>query len=320
MSKSRLLICFFPVGAWLVATGPVSGQTFPSKAIRIIASEAGAGTDFVARIVAQGLTAAWNQSVIVDNRPSGVIPGELLSKAAPDGHTLLVGGSALWIGPLLRPTPYDALRDFAAVTLTTTSPNILVVNPALPVKSVKELIVLARARPGDLNYATAGTGSSPHLAAELFKAMARVNFVRVNYKSGAFALTDLIAGQVQLIFPTAISVAPHIASGRLHALGVTSAKPSALAPGLPAIAESGLPGYESVTVFGIFAPANTPGPAIAALNREIVQFIAKPDVKERFFKVGTEVVASSPDQFISVIKAEMTTMGKVIKEAGIREE
>jgi tripartite-type tricarboxylate transporter receptor subunit TctC len=292
-------------------------QTYPTKPVRIIVTGVGSGGDFAARLLAQGVAGSLGQAIIVDNRGSGNLPAELVSKAAPDGYTLCLSAAPLWITPFLRKTPYDPEKDFAPVTLAITSPNILVVHPSLPVKSTKDLIALIRAKPGALNYATSGIGGSSFLAAELFKSMLRADMVRVNYKSGGLALTELISGQVQLIFANAGSVAAHLQSGRLKALAVTSAKPTPLMPGLPTIAASGLPGYEMVSVQGIFAPAGTPEAVIARLNREFIPFLKRQDTKEKFFAAGVESLGGTPEELATTVKSEIARLGKVIKAAGI---
>lgn len=303
----------------LIALGvsPASGQEYPAKPMRIVTPGIGGSSDFSARLIAQGLTVNLGQQVIVDNRPTGVIPGEIVSKAPPDGYTLLLAGGSFFIGPLMQKTPYDPVKDFSPISLTTTQPNVLVVHPSLPVKSAKDLIVLARARPGALNYSMAGAGSSGHLAAELFKAMAGIDVVRINYKGAGAALSDLVAGQVHLTFATAGSVAPLIKSARLKALAVTSGQPSVLFPGLPTVAAAGLPGYETVSNLGIFAPAKTPDSIINRLHREIVRVLSRGDIKEKLLNAGTEAVGSSPEQFAATIKSEITRLGKVIRDAGI---
>jgi len=260
------------------------------------------------------------QQLIVENRPSGVIPGEVVAKAAPDGYTLLVASGILWTGSLMQDTPYDPVRDFQPISLTSRQSNLLVVHPSLPVKSVKDLISLAKARPGELNYAAAGTGSSSHLAAELFKAMTGTSIVRIPYKASALALNDLFGGQVQLMFAVAAAVMPHVKSGRLKALSVSSLRPTAQAPGLPTIADSGVPGYESVSMHGVFAPARTSMSVVSRLNQEIVRFLKIPDVTEKFLSAGLETVGSSPDELAATMKSEMNRLGKVIKDAGIRAE
>ena len=301
----------------LSAIGNANAQAYPAKPVRIVVTGVGSGGDFAARLIAQGVTATLGQALIVDNRGSGNLPAEIVAKAAPDGYTLCLSAAPLWITPFLRKTAYDPLRDFAPVTLAISSPNILVVHPALPVKSVRDLIALIRAKPGALNYATSGIGASSFLAAELFKSMLRADMVRVNYKSGGLALTELIRGQVQLMFANAGSVATHLQSGRLKALAVTSAKPSALMPGLPTIAAGGLPGYELVSVQGIFAPAGTPEAVITRLNREFIPFLRRADTREKFFAAGVEAIGGTPEELAATLKSEMARLGKVIQATGI---
>ncbi|MBI3067471.1 MAG: tripartite tricarboxylate transporter substrate binding protein [Betaproteobacteria bacterium] len=314
----RFVLWMFSAVLMLLGASGACGQGYPTKPIRIVTPGSGGGADFAARLIAPGLTAGLGQRVIVDNRPSAVIPGEIVSKAPPDGYTLLIYGPPFWIGPLLQKTPYDPVRDFQPITAAVRQPNILVVHPSLPVKSVKELIALAKARPGALNYASIATGSSSHLAGELFKAMTGVSLVRISYKGSGAALVALLAGEVELSFANAVSVMGAVRSGKLRALAVTTAQPSPLAPGLPTVAASGLPGYESVIITAVFAPAATPAAIIHRLNREIVAVLNKADIKEKFFNAGSEVVGSSPEELTATIKSEMSRMSKVIKEAGIK--
>ena len=315
MARPGLVLVMLTL-AWM-GCGAAYGQAYPAKPVRIVVTGVGSGGDFAARLIAQGVSPLLGQQIIVDNRGSGNLPAEIVAKSPPDGYTLCLSAAPLWITPFLRKTPYDPVRDFAPVTLVVTSPNILVVHPSLPVKSVKELISLIRARPGALNYATSGIGGSGFLAAELFKSMARADMVRVNYKSGGLALTELMSGEVQLFFANAGAVAPHMQSGRLRALAVTSAKPSPLLPGLPTISAGGLSGYELVSVQGLFGPARLPDAVIARLNQDIVPFLQRPDVKEKFFAAGMEALGSPPEALASTVKSEMARLGKVIKAAGI---
>jgi tripartite-type tricarboxylate transporter receptor subunit TctC len=297
----------------------VDAQSFPKKPIRLVASGVGGGGDFTARLIANGLSPRLGQPVIVDNRPGGLVPGEIVAKAQPDGHTLMFVGLVIWLSPYMRDTmPFDPVRDFAPVTLGVVIPNVLVVHPSVGVKSVGELIALARQKPGVLNYAVSGTGNSNHLAGELFKAMAGVNLVQISYRGATLALNDLLSGRVQVMFATAMVAKPHVALGKLTALAVTSAQPSALMPGLPTVAASGLPGYESASTLGAFAPAATPGPVVRLLNREMVQVLTEPETKRRLFAAGIEVVGSTPEQFAAAIKADMARTGQVIRQAGIR--
>ncbi len=317
MRTQRFAAWMLSVGLMVSGAGVVSSQNYPNKPIRIVTSEPGGGNDIVARLVAEGLTASLGQRVIVDNR--GIIAAEIAAKATPDGYTLLIYGSNIWLMQYLRDNlPWDPLRDFAPITVAVDLPNILVVHPSLPVKSVKELVALAKAKPGELNYAAGTIGVSSHLAAELFKALAEVNIVRVPYKGGGPALTGLIGGEVHLMFPNAGSVMPHIKSGRVRALAVSTAQPSALAPGLPTVAAS-VPGYETGAVICVFAPARTPAAIVDLLNREIVRVLNGAMVKERLFNSGSEVVANSPREFAAFIKSDMARMGKVIRDAGIHE-
>ncbi len=309
---------------WILGTmlgvGAMPAQAYPTKPIRIVTASAGGGTDFVTRLIAQGLTESLKQPVIVDNRGGNVsLAADVVAKAPPDGHTLLLYAATLWVAPLLGAAPYDPVRDFAPITLATEAPNMLVVHPSLTVKSVRELIALAKARPGMLNYGGSTVGSSTHLAVELFKAMAGVDIVRVPYKGQGPMFAALMAGEIQLTITSGAALLPHVKSGRMRALGVTSAHPSAMFPGLPTIAAT-VPGYESLTVFAVFAPAATAPAIVDQLQQEIARVLNKPDVKAKCFAAGNEVVASSPQELSSAIKADMARMGKLIKQAGIRAE
>jgi tripartite-type tricarboxylate transporter receptor subunit TctC len=307
--------------AGAIACAPVCAQDFPKRPLRIVASEAGGGGDFAARVLAQGLTANFGQPVVVENRGGGVIAGELVAKAPPDGYTLLLYGNTFWLLPLMRSQmPYDPARDFVPVSLAARATNVLVVQPALPAKSVAELVAFAKARPGALNYGSAAAGTANHLAAELFKAMAGIELVRVPYKGTSSVLNALLAGQVQLIFANSVSVTPQVRAGRLRALAVTSLEPSALFPELPTMAAAGLPGFESVSVHGIFAPARTPASLVNRLNAEIGNVLNRVDVRERFLASGAEIIAGSPEQLAAAMKNEIARLGKVIRDAGIRDE
>ena len=296
---TRFVVSIFSVGLMVLCAGAACGQNYPNKPIRIVTSEPGGGADFTSRLIAQAISPFLGQPVIVENRGgSGIIAAEIVAKASPDGYTLMVIGSSLWLFPFLRDhVSYDPVKDYSPVTVATSPPNLIVVHPSVAAKSVKELIALARARPGELNYASGPAGSSNHLAAELFKSMAGVNIVRITYKGSAPALNDLLGGQVQLMFPNAAAVMSHVKSGRLRALAVTGAQPSALLPGLPTAAATGLPGYESATIQGVLAPARTPAAIVNRLNRDIVRGLNTADVKERFLNAGVETVGSSPQEF-----------------------
>ena len=329
MLKSKWVVSMVVPGLSALLAGAAAGQTtsagsgqaYPNKPIRLVTSTPGGGADFVARIAAQGLSTQLAQQVIVDNRGSGIIIGEIVAKAPADGHTVLVAGPTLWLAPFLyERLSWDPVRDFSPVTLAVSSPNILVVHPSVAANSVRELIALAKARPGALNYATGGAGSTPHLAAELFKAMAGVDLTRINYKGSGMAINDLIGGQVQVMFVVGSAGMPHVKSGRLRALAVTAAQPTRLFAGMPTVAESGLPGYQSVNNVGIFVPARTPAAIIARLNEESVRVFNSTEVKDRVLNSGSEVAAGTPAQFAAALKAEMAAMGKVIRNAGIRAE
>ena len=318
MRLPRLIGWMFPMGLMGLAGAVASGQTDPSRPVRIVTSEIGGFNDLTARMIAQGLSGSLGQQVIVDNR--GIIAIDIVAKAIPDGHTLLCYSNNFWLLPFLQDNfRYDPMKDFSAITLASTAPNILVVHPALAAGSVKELIALAKAKPGELNYGSGATGGAPHLSAELFKAMAGVDIVRINYKGSASTLNALIGGQVQLMFATPGSVDPQVKAGRLKALAVTSARPSALAPGLPTMAASGLPGYEASAILGIFAPARIPAPVVDRLNQEIVRVLKTPEVRQRFLNAGSEVVGSSAQELTAMMKSEMAKWGNVIKDAGIHD-
>lgn len=319
MSLLRCLVGTFSAILMALGAGPVSAQGYPNKPLRIVTSGVGGAGDFAARLIGQALSPNLGQPVIVDNRASGFIPADVVVRAQPDGYTLLLYGSVVWLAPFLWDTVrYDPVKDLSPITLAVTSPNVLVVHPSLPVKSVQDLVTLAKARPGDLNYGIASPGSSGGLAVELFKSMAGLDMVRINYKGAGAALNDLIAGRVQLSFSTATSVAAHLKSGRLRALAVTSARPFVLFPGLPTVAAAGLPGFESASTTGIFAPAGTPAAIINRLNQEIAKVLHSAPVRDRFLSAGSEVVASSPEGLAALITADMARLGKVIRDTRTR--
>ena len=277
MLLPRFIAWILPLGLMFLGAGVVSGQNYPVRPIRIITGEAGGVTELGARIIAPALSNILGQPVIIENRTS-VVSIEFVSKAVPDGYTILMGPNSIWIDPLLRKTSWDPVRDFSPISLISSSPNIFVVHPSLPVNSVKELIDLAKAKPGTINYGSSGSGTSTHLAGELLKYMAGIDIVRIPYKGGAANMVALLSNEVQLSFSTGGTVTPHLKSGKLRALAVASAQPSALIPGLPTVAASGLPGYESASISGMFAPAKTPGTVIRRLSQEIAQFLKTPGV------------------------------------------
>lgn len=305
------------VALLMAGANAACGQAFPAKPIRIVATEAGGGTDFASRIIARGLTSGLGRQVIVENRAAIVAP-ETVAKSPPDGYTLLGTANSAWLLPFLRKNvAWDPVRDFSPVTLAVISPNMVAVHPSLPARSVRELIALARARPGQLNYGSA-MGNSTHLSAELFKAMAGISIVHIPYRGNGPALIDLIAGQIQVMFPSFGAAMAHARSGRIRVLAVTGARPSPLLPGVPTVAAT-LAGYQSGVACGIFAPANTPAPVIRRLNEEIVKAVNAPEIREQFENAGLEIIANSPEEFAAFIQADMAKMGKVIRDAGIRE-
>jgi tripartite-type tricarboxylate transporter receptor subunit TctC len=297
---------------------------YPTKPIRLIVpSVAGGGTDISARLIAPRLSEYLGQQVVVENRAGAamMIGGEAVARAAPDGYTLLMGISTLTINPSIHPKmPYDTVRDFAPVSLAVTLPNVLVTHPSLPVKTVRELIVFARSRPGQLNYGSAGVGSSLHLSMELFLSMTKLRMVHIPYKGSAPALVDMLAGQIAVMTGTMITVIPHIRGGRLRALGVTSATRSQVAPDVPSIAEAGVPGYESVQWYGVLAPAGTPREVITRIHEGVVRALQDATVRKRFLDDGVEPVGSSPEEFAALIRADMAKWAKVVKDAGIKAE
>jgi len=308
-------------GALVLAAGAAWGQDYPARPVRLVSPGPGGGADFVARFLAQGISGPLGQQVVVDNRPAGVIPGQIVAKAAPDGYTLMVNGNSFWIAPLMRDsTPYDPLRDFAPITSAVGTPNVLVVHSSVAANSVKELIALAKAKPGALNYGSASAGGSVHLAAELFKYLAGVNIVRISYKTSGMGVNALLAGEVHLMFANAPPVMPHVKSGRLRALAVTTLQPSALLPDVPTVASAELPGFEVASVYALFAPAKTPAAVIRRLNQEAVRFLGRTDMKDKFLAAGMEPIGSSPEALVAAMKSEVARLGKVIREAAIREE
>ena len=318
MRNTRAIASIVTAGLTILTAGPAASQGYPTRPIRLVTAPIGGGNDFVARIVAQALSPRVGQQLVVDNRPTTVVP-ELVAKAPPDGYTLATIGSSLWLAHFLQESvSYDPIKDFAPIYVTGRSVNLVVVHPSVAAQSTQDLIALARSKPGQINYATGATGTSNHLAAELFKYMAKVDMVRIGYKGSGPAVNDLIAGQVQLMFPTTGAALPHVRSGRLRALAVTSLERTALAPGLPTVAESGLPGYESLVIYALLAPAKTPAAIIARLQSEVAQGLKTPAIAERLFNTGVEIVPSSPSHLASTMQKEMTDVGKLIKDARLK--
>jgi tripartite-type tricarboxylate transporter receptor subunit TctC len=320
-----------PRGAWLTAlalcTTEAAAQNatvaYPVKLVRIVVpSSPGGGTDILARVLAQKMAESFGQQFVVENRPGAgqVIGIEAVARASPDGYTLLMAASAIVINEVLyAKPPYDTLRDFAPITLGASLPNILVVHPALPAKSVRELIALAKTRPGQLNYSSAGSGTSPHLSMELFRLMGGMTLTHVPYKGTGPATVDLVAGQVQLSMPNVLTALPQIKGGKLRALGVTSAKRATGLPEIPAIAET-LPGYEAIQWYGLLAPAATPREVVGKLQSEIARILVLPEVKARLAADGADAVGNRPDEFAAYIRAEIAKWSKVVKTGGIKLE
>ena len=314
----------FLVSMLTLVAADTLAQNYPSKPVRmIVAYPPGGGTDIVGRMMAQKLSENFGQTVVIDNRggAAGNIGSEIAARSAPDGYTVLMGNvapNAINVSLYAR-LGYDPVRDFAPISLVASTPNILVVQPSLPVKTVSDLVALAKAKPGTLNYPSAGLGSSSHLAGELFDNIAAVKMVHVPYKGGGPALTDLLGGQVQLMFATMPAAMPHVKAGKLRAIAVTSAKRSPAMPELPTVGET-LNGYEAATWYGLLAPAGTPPPIIMALHAEIVKIIGVAQTKERLLAQGFEPVGSTPAEFAAYIKTEIAKWGKVIKAAGIKAE
>jgi tripartite-type tricarboxylate transporter receptor subunit TctC len=299
--------------------GVVSAQNYPNKLIRIVTSSPGNLSDTMARIVAQQLTKSLGQQVIVENHPGSIIPVDIAAKAAPDGYTLLFVSDSFIGAPFMLEKRYDPLQDFAALTLVALAPSILVVNPSISVRSVKELIALAKSRPNPLDYGSSTNGSTSHTAMELFKVVAGVNMVRVPYRGNAEAISAAIAGEVQLLIQTVPLAVPHIKSGRLRALAVTSAQPSPLVPDLPTVAET-LPGYEAQSLLGMVAPANTPGVIVNRLNQEIARMLRSAEVRTRLLSLGAQPVGNSPEEFSAVLQAAVNRLANIIKQTGLKLE
>jgi tripartite-type tricarboxylate transporter receptor subunit TctC len=302
-------------------TAPAIAQTYPSKLIKIVVPTSPAGgNDAMARIVAAKLSERLKQTVIVENRPgaNGAIGTEFVAKSAPDGHTLLFGYIATHgINPVLSRVPYDPVRDFAPIAQIAEAQGVLVVTPSVQAKSVKELIALAKAKPGKLSYASAGNGTAPHISGELFKKITGTDLLHVPYKGSAPAVTDTLGGQTQVMFPSLVAASGHIKAGKLRGLAVTGKKRSALFPELPTVSESGVPGFEIVQWYGFFAPAKTPKEVVRLINREIVAVMKDPDTAKRLADQGADIVTGSPEEFGKLVQSELAKWGKFIKEAKI---
>jgi tripartite-type tricarboxylate transporter receptor subunit TctC len=323
-SRFALVLLIAPTFLPVVhAAGPAKAD-YPTRPVRFIVGQtSGGNADFIARVIAGELSKRFGQQFVVENRggASGMIAAELAVRAPPDGQTLLLTASSFTVNPsLYSKMPYDPLVDLAPITRPALAPNILVVNPALSVRTVKDLIDLARAKPGQLNFGSSGQGGSPHLAGEMFNLMAGVDMRHVPYKGAPASLTDLIAGQIQLSFASMPSVIMHVRSGRLRGVAVTTLTRSPLAPELPTVAESGLPGFETSAWQGIFAPRYTPQPLILLLNGEITRIVNLPDIKKQLAAEGAEPVANTPEEFAKWLRADIARWAKVVKAANVRVE
>ena len=311
------------VVAMLAAQGTFAADTFPTRPMRlIIPFPPGGGTDIMGRMVAQRLNDAFGMPVVVDNRggAAGIIGTEMAARANPDGHTLMIGSvSTICINPSLHKNlAFDPVKDLAPISLVASTPSLLVVGSTLPVKSVKELIALAKAKPGQLHYATPGSGSSSHLGTELFKQVAGVNIQHVPYKGTGPAVTDLISGQVSMFITNMPSVLPMVKAGRVRALAVTSLQRSTLAPDLPTVAESGIPGFEVIVWYGVLAPAAVPKALLARLNQEIRKMSDMQDVKDKLALLGAEAMSSTPEAFALRIRDELSKWGKIVRDTGAK--
>lgn len=307
--RALVLACAFG------AAQDTMAQAYPNRPIRILAGEPGSAPDVSARVIAQAISGPLGQQVYVENHPS-IMTGDLAFHSAPDGYTLLQNGSTHWLSVYTQKVSWDPVKDFAPITITDRAPAVLVVQPEFAAKNVGELIALAKAKPGALNYAIASPGGPPHLSGALFVQMTGVNMVAVPYKGGGPAVIGLLGGQVQLMFAPASAATSYIKAGRLRALAVTSAQRFVLLPDVPTIAESGVPGYETAANFGLLAPGGTPPAIIKRLNAEVVAALKRPEVRQNFLSAGVEPIGSTPEEFVAVIKAEIATAGRVMKKAG----
>jgi tripartite-type tricarboxylate transporter receptor subunit TctC len=296
-------------------------ETYPSRPIRVVVPiPTGSGTDIVARAIAHGLTERLGRQVFVENRPGAgtTIGNDLVAKAKPDGYTLLINGAALTISPAIyRKMPYDTLRDLSPITIAVFTPNLMVVHPSVPAKSVKEFIALAKAQPDKILYASGGNGTNSHLAAALFASMAQIRVTHVPYKGSMPGIIDLMSGNVAMAINSMSTVMPQVRAGKLRALGVASVRRVAAAPELPTIAEAGVPGYESVQWSGLLAPAGTSPDIIARLHKETIAIVRTPEMRERLAADGSEVIANTPDEFAAFLRSELVKWAKVVKSTGI---
>jgi tripartite-type tricarboxylate transporter receptor subunit TctC len=317
-----LNICGLAHAASAREPGASAAPAFPAKSVRfVVPFSAGGPTDILARVIGQKLTAAWGQQVIVDNRAGAgsTLGTDIVAKAEPDGHTLLMTTSGHAINPALyRKLPFDSVRDFAPITLVNSAPLMLVTHPSVAAKSVKELIALARAKPGQLNYASSGSGGISHLAGHLFMTMSGIEITHVPHKGMAPAVGDAIGGQVQMVFPDPLVAMPHVKAGKLRGLGITGTKRLQLSPEIPTIAEAGVPGYDVTVWYGVLAPGRTPIELVKRLHAEISRAVNTPDLRERLINEGGEPTGNTPEQFAAIIRADLAKWARVVKDAGVR--
>jgi len=325
MQSARIALqwILMAVVGWGGSAVSQAADTYPTKPIRMVVPyPPGGNTDVFARLIAQRLTQSWGQQVVVDNRAGGntLIGTEMVARAIPDGYTIMVTTLTFTVSPsLYKKLPYDTVKDFTPITLAVSLPNVLVVNPSVPAKTLKELIQYAKANPGKLNYASTGAGTSPHLSMELLKTMAGIDLINIPYKGGAPAMADLMGGQISAQF-IGLSVAlPQIKSGKLRALAVTSAKRASVAPEIPTVAET-VPGYELDTWFGVFGPGAMPASLAQRLQREIARILHSPDLKEHLANLGADPVGNTPEQFSAHVKSELNKYARIVKTANIRVE
>lgn len=320
-TRAALLAALIPMAASTLASVPAAAQSYPAKPIRLIVPAApGGGTDLVARVFAQQFNEALGQPVVVENRGGGgtTIGANAAAKAPPDGYTILLHHTSLAFNvSFYRKLPYDAVKDLAPITLVATQPFLVVVHPSLPVKSVRELLALAKAHPGEIAYGTGGAGSGPFMGAELLKQAAGIDMLHVPYKGAGPAFRDLIGGQVQTMVATMSLALPHAKAGRVRALAVTSPKRAAAAPQLPTVAESGVPGYDYLVWYGLFAPAGVPRPIILRLNEEAAKIVRAPDIRQKLAGDGLETLSTTPEEFGAYLAREIDKWGKVVRAAGI---
>jgi len=314
---------FVMLAGVVCCSGTVWGQTYPVRAIRVVGPTVGGAVDINARLVAQYLSVGLGQQIVIENRggAGGILAAEAVIRAQPDGYTLLVYGPPAWINPLIkRSVTYDPLKDLQPVALLTRAANLLVVHPSVPVKTVSDLVKLAKSKPGQLFDAGSDTGSSAHLSAELFKSMAGISIVRVPYKGVGAGITALVSGEVHWMLPAISAAMPHVRTGRLRALGVSTAAPTVLAPGIPTIGSSGVPGFVTESPNAYFAPAGTPAAIVARFNDELNRVLKNPEVREKLLASGAEAIGGSPQQAYEAVRLEMVKWGKLIKEIGLQED